>query len=266
MNKIVKIPTSSKKTPPPSATPWADLKNHLMAILAILLSSLRIQFNTPLRVGYVLGALLIASLFLQVRNPWATAPQVVYIPTGTTLQVGLPDAASPPVEKASMISEKSTENEAAPEMPKAGSPDVPAYIARFSKVAIIEMRKFGIPASISLAQGIIESRSGTSKLAVVANNHFGIKCFEKNCKKGHCVNQPDDHAKDFFRKYSNAWESWRAHSQTLASGRYTRLKKYGRDYRRWAYGLQQLGYATDGTYAEKLVGVIEHYDLHKYDK
>ena len=137
---------------------------------------------------------------------------------------------------------------------------------RFKKVAIDEMGKYGIPASISLAQGLIESRAGTSKLAVENNNHFGIKCFSRNCKKGHCTNFTDDTHKDFFRKFKTPWESWHAHSQLLASGRYAKLRRYGRDYRKWAYGLKAIGYATDRTYAEKLIGIIERYDLHKYDR
>lgn len=139
------------------------------------------------------------------------------------------------------------------------------YINRFSKIAVLEMKKFGIPASISLAQGLVESRSGTSKLAKQNNNHFGIKCFSKKCREGHCTNFSDDHHKDFFRKFVNPWESWRAHSMVLANGRYTRLKKYGRNYLRWAQGLEQLGYATDRSYSEKLIGVIEKYDLKRFD-
>ncbi len=140
------------------------------------------------------------------------------------------------------------------------------YIERFNKIAKGEMQQYGIPASISLAQGLIESRAGTSKLAVSNNNHFGMKCFSKNCKKGHCSNFTDDTHKDFFRKFPSPWESWRAHSQLLASGRYAKLKRHGRDYRAWAYGLKSVGYATDRTYAEKLIGIIERYDLHKYDR
>lgn len=139
------------------------------------------------------------------------------------------------------------------------------YIERYASVAQVEMRKFGIPASISLAQGLVESRAGHSTLARRNNNHFGMKCFSKKCAKGHCSNFTDDHHKDFFRIYQNSWESWRAHSQMLASGRYTTLKKYGKDYRNWAYGLKTLGYATDRNYAEKLIGMIEKYDLQKYD-
>jgi len=140
------------------------------------------------------------------------------------------------------------------------------YVERFHKIAIQEMEKFGIPASICLAQGLIESRAGDSKLARNNNNHFGIKCFSRHCPKGHCTNFTDDTHKDFFRKYQNPWESWRAHSQMLASGRYARLKKKGLDYKQWAYGLKQLGYATDRTYAEKLIDIIERYNLQQYDR
>lgn len=140
------------------------------------------------------------------------------------------------------------------------------YVDRFKKVAIDEMVKYGVPASISLAQGLIESRAGTSKLAVENNNHFGIKCFSRNCKKGHCTNFTDDTHKDFFRKFKTPWESWNAHSQLISSGRYAKLKRYGHDYRKWAYGLKSIGYATDRSYAEKLIGIIERYDLYKYDR
>ncbi|MEO6759619.1 MAG: glucosaminidase domain-containing protein, partial [Saprospiraceae bacterium] len=139
------------------------------------------------------------------------------------------------------------------------------YIERFHKIASTEMEKYGVPASICLAQGLIESRAGNSKLAQSNNNHFGIKCFSRHCPKGHCTNFTDDTHKDFFRKYQNAWESWRAHSQMLSSGRYAKLKNYGRDYRQWAYGLKKLGYATDRTYAEKLIEMIQRYNLEQYD-
>jgi flagellum-specific peptidoglycan hydrolase FlgJ len=140
------------------------------------------------------------------------------------------------------------------------------YIERYRKIAQAEMEKFGIPASISLAQGLVESRGGLSTLARRNNNHFGMKCFSKRCAKGHCSNFTDDHHKDFFRIYKNSWESWRAHSEMLASGRYTSLQKYGKDYQKWAYGLKNLGYATDKTYAEKLIGMVERYDLQKFDR
>ncbi len=141
-----------------------------------------------------------------------------------------------------------------------------SYIQKFAPIAQAEMKKFGIPASIALAQGLVESRAGTSRLARNNNNHFGMKCFSRRCPKGHCTNATDDHHKDFFRKYQSAWESWREHSKLLATGHYSRLKKYGSDYRQWAYGLKACGYATDRTYAEKLIGMIERYDLHRFDR
>ena len=162
--------------------------------------------------------------------------------------------------------DKLPHNEAAPVSAKQLTEEMALdYIARYHKTAIGEMQKFGIPASISLAQGLVESRAGDSKLARNNNNHFGMKCFSRSCRKGHCSNFTDDTHKDFFRKFKSPWESWRAHSQLLASGRYAKLKKHGRDYRQWAYGLKSLGYATDRTYAEKLIGIIERYELNRFD-
>lgn len=144
--------------------------------------------------------------------------------------------------------------------------DAEKYIKRFSTIAKTEQKKHGIPASISLAQGLIESRAGTSKLATKNNNHFGMKCFSKNCSKGHCTNHTDDTHKDFFRKYKDPLDSWRDHSRMLSQGRYSKLKKYGNDYKKWAYGLKSIGYATDKLYAEKLIGVIEKYQLQRFDQ
>ena len=158
-------------------------------------------------------------------------------------------------------------NEAAPVAARAMTRQmVEAYVERWKAVAIQEHRKYGIPASISLAQGLVESRAGDSKLARSNNNHFGIKCFSRRCGKGHCSNFTDDTHKDFFRKFKSPWESWRAHSQMLAGGNYAKLKKHGNDYRKWAYGLKAAGYATDRTYAEKLIGTIEDYELYQYDQ
>ena len=142
---------------------------------------------------------------------------------------------------------------------------VKAYIERYSKVAVAEMDKTGIPASITMAQAIIESRSGKSVLAVKNNNHFGIKCFSKSCPPGHCSNYTDDHHKDFFRKYAQSTDSWRAHSQFLLNGRYKELLKFGKNYKVWAKGLRDFGYATDQTYDKKLISVVERYELNKLD-
>lgn len=144
--------------------------------------------------------------------------------------------------------------------------DTRAYVQKYHALAKEEMRKYGVPASISLAQGLIESRAGNSKLAKQNNNHFGIKCFSTKCSKGHCTNHFDDTHKDFFRKYETAWESWRAHSIMISSGRYASLKKNGKDYKKWAHGLKRLGYATDRTYAEKLIKIIEQNQLNRYDR
>ncbi len=142
---------------------------------------------------------------------------------------------------------------------------VRSYIDRFSKIAVVEMDKHGIPASISMAQGIIESRAGLSVLAQRNGNHFGIKCFLRNCPVGHCTNYTDDNHKDFFRKYANSWESWKDHSGILMKGHFKSLVRYGKDYKSWAVGLRQYGYATDPTYDKKLISIIEKYQLYKLD-
>ena len=128
------------------------------------------------------------------------------------------------------------------------------------------MNTHGIPSSITLAQGLLESNIGESRLAQENNNHFGIKCFSKQCAKGHCTNFNDDHHKDFFRKFSTLEESYAAHSQLLQKDRYQnlfRLKKT--DYKGWARGLKKAGYATDPQYAEKLIRIIEDLELYQYD-
>lgn len=142
-----------------------------------------------------------------------------------------------------------------------------AYVERFAQVARQEMKKFGIPASIKLAQALLETQAGASPLAVKANNHFGIKCFSKSCSRGHCTNFSDDSHKDFFRCYTSAWESYRAHSLLLTQGeRYRHLFELpATDYRAWAEGLGESGYATDQRYAQKLVSLIENLKLQQYD-
>jgi len=141
------------------------------------------------------------------------------------------------------------------------------YVKRFAPVAQSEMRKYGIPASIKLAQALLESDAGHSRLAKANSNHFGIKCFARRCKKSHCSNFTDDTHKDFFRKYANAWESFRAHSLIVSGKRYKHLKQLEiTNYKQWAYGLKKAGYATDKRYAEKLIEIIEDLKLTEYDK
>ena len=141
-----------------------------------------------------------------------------------------------------------------------------AYIRRFKKTAREEMKLFGVPASIKMAQGLLESGAGHSGLSKRNNNHFGIKCFSKKCGQGHCSNHSDDHHKDFFVKYKTSWDSWRAHSKLLNTKHYKSLKEHGTDYEAWAYGLKKAGYATDPQYAEKLLEIIRKYSLFLLDK
>ncbi|MEM6964521.1 MAG: glucosaminidase domain-containing protein [Bacteroidota bacterium] len=141
------------------------------------------------------------------------------------------------------------------------------YVKRYADVAVSEMKKYGIPASITLAQGLLESDAGESRLAKKNKNHFGIKCFSRKCKKGHCANFTDDTHKDFFRKYKSVWESYRSHSVFLQGDRYHHLTQLGTtDYHAWAHGLRKAGYATDSRYAEKLIKIIETLELQQYDE
>ena len=140
------------------------------------------------------------------------------------------------------------------------------YVDRFAAVAVSEMKKYGIPASITLAQGVVETNSGASTLATKYNNHFGIKCFSQKCEKGHCVNFSDNTHKDFFVRYETAWMSYRAHSEFLTRKRYRHLHDLGRDYKAWARGLKAAGYATDPSYADKLIKTIEDLELYQYDR
>ena len=139
-----------------------------------------------------------------------------------------------------------------------------AYIDKYAPAAIRSMNKYGIPASITLAQGLLESNAGESKLALESNNHFGIKCRRK-CKGCTCRNYTDDDVYDMFRVFDSAWESYEEHSILLTSPRYEHLQKYGKDYKSWAYGLRRAGYATDKTYGQKLIRLIRNLNLEKYD-
>lgn len=140
------------------------------------------------------------------------------------------------------------------------------YIAQYSKTAQDEATKFNIPASITLAQGLLESNAGKSGLAAKENNHFGIKCRAK-CIGCRCANYTDDSKFDMFRIFDSAWESFREHSNLLSNTRYKHLCNMKRtDYKNWANGLQAAGYATDKKYAYKLIRIIEAFDLSKFDR
>ncbi len=151
-----------------------------------------------------------------------------------------------------------------------------AYIEKFKDIAVQEMKRAGIPASIKLAQGMLESAMGTSELARKANNHFGIKCHNDwNGKKMWRIDDDVDEngkpIKSCFRVYKHARESYAAHSEFLRDPK--KEYRYGflfflspTDYRGWAKGLQSAGYATSPTYAKKLISLIERYELYEYDR
>ena len=138
------------------------------------------------------------------------------------------------------------------------------YIAYFKQAAVKEMQLFDIPASITLAQGILESGSGKGRLARLANNHFGIKCHDWT---GARVYHDDDKDQECFRKYKDPSQSFRDHSEFLAyRKRYAGLFKLRKDdYKGWARGLRKAGYATDPKYPQKLIALIERYELYKFD-
>ena len=149
------------------------------------------------------------------------------------------------------------------------------YIDQYSVIAIAEMRRAGIPASIKLAQGILESNAGASMLAVKANNHFGIKCGGE--WRGKAMHKKDDDrnrdgrlVKSCFRWFDSAEQSFIAHSEFLMDP--AKDHRYGflfdldvTDYKSWAHGLKKAGYATNPRYPQLLISIIENYGLHRYD-
>lgn len=139
------------------------------------------------------------------------------------------------------------------------------YIDQYKDIAIEQMMKYRIPASITLAQGVFESGAGKSMLTRKGNNHFGIKCHGWG---GRSVYYDDDRPNECFRAYDNAYESYEDHSKFLVSGqRYRNLFKLRTtDYKGWARGLKAAGYATNPQYASKLIGIIELYNLQQYDR
>lgn len=139
------------------------------------------------------------------------------------------------------------------------------YIERYSDLAIQQQKKYRIPASITLAQGLLESGAGQSDLARRSNNHFGIKCHSD--WRGGRVYHDDDLRGECFRKYKRVEESYEDHSRFLAErSRYASLFRLNiKDYKGWAKGLQRCGYATDRAYANKLIKVIEDYELYRFD-
>ena len=140
------------------------------------------------------------------------------------------------------------------------------YIKKYAPIAVSEMHKYKVPASITLAQGILESGNGRSQLASKSNNHFGIKCHTG--WKGAKVYHDDDEKGECFRKYKYVESSYEDHSQFLSGRRrYASLFALRKtDYKGWSKGLKKAGYATDKNYPKKLIKIIETYELHEFDK
>lgn len=140
---------------------------------------------------------------------------------------------------------------------------IEAYISRYADEAVSQMTKYGIPASVILAQAIHESAAGTSQLALRSNNQFGIKCHKEWV--GDTVTKTDDTLNECFRMYKSVLDSYEDHSLFLKTRpRYAFLFKYT-DYRAWCYGLKEAGYATHPKYAVDLVRIIETYELYRFD-
>ena len=138
------------------------------------------------------------------------------------------------------------------------------YFDQYKDLAIEQMRRYRIPASITLAQGVLESGAGKSRLATHGNNHFGIKCHGWTGRK---VYHDDDEANECFRAYKDVYESYEDHSKFLTtSPRYrSRFLLKQTDYKGWAYGLKACGYATNPRYATLLIDIIQLYKLHEFD-
>jgi flagellum-specific peptidoglycan hydrolase FlgJ len=143
--------------------------------------------------------------------------------------------------------------------------DIHTYIDTYKEIAVQKMAEYKIPASITLAQGIFESACGTSRLATEGNNHFGIKCHKE--WEGDTIRHDDDERQECFRKYTQAEESYNDHSQFLLSRpRYAKLFTLEiMDYKSWAHELKAAGYATNPQYADRLISLIERFELAKQD-
>ncbi len=139
--------------------------------------------------------------------------------------------------------------------------DVEAYIRRFRKVALVEMDKFGIPASIKMGQAILASHAGKNSLAQQYNNHFATTCNGG----ANCQNIQIGSQSAMVNTYQSAWESWRNHSQLLSTPTYEHLKTHNKNYKKWAQGLVAAGYGNTNNYSQQLIQIIETYQLYKLD-
>lgn len=169
-------------------------------------------------------------------------------------------------KKDNVVSEKTKVEPSSPTRPVSYGDAVAAYINTYGQIAKEEMLQYGIPASITLAQGILESGAGRGSLSERANNHFGIKCHRD--WTGEKVYHDDDELQECFRKYKDPKYSFRDHSLFLSQrSRYAKLFKLQKDdYVGWAKGLKKAGYATDPKYPDKLISIINRYNLAIFDQ
>ena len=190
----------------------------------------------------------------RVRKP-------IYRPAAVVKSVTITQKDTPPISNYNNV----TEILEATTKVKVTTKMVLAYIEQYKDVAKENMKTTGIPASITLGQALLESGAGTGPLSVQANNHFGIKCHKE--WNGPSIQYTDDEEKECFRKYDDPRQSYKDHSYFLTSRpRYAELFQFGKDdYKSWAYGLKAAGYATDSKYPDKLIGLIEKYQLNKFD-
>lgn len=208
---------------------------------------------------------LTGGVFADLQVPWTRVlilAIAAYVLTqknlGFTFNLNSPTVATTAPAPNVMVSHENSSWAMLPTAPSEA--EVKRYIGRFSKTAVSEMLKFKIPASIKLAQGIVESHAGKSQIAIKGNNHFNIRCAENS--RNPCIQTPHGD----FRRYTSAWEGWRAHSTILTQTKFGVLTQGGRDYKKWARGLQDLGYSVDKYYAQRLIQIIEQHELVVFDQ
>ncbi len=192
-------------------------------------------------------------------------PFIIFFAASTLPLAALPYAGASLLSAGAPLSFAGAALPYATQAPASSKTPQQSYIEQFAPLAVSEMYRSGVPASITLAQGILESNSGRSSLSAKGNNHFGIKCHNWNGRK---MYHDDDAKGECFRVYDSPEESFRDHSDFL---RYRDRYKFlfdldPLDYKGWAYGLKKAGYATDPAYPKKLIKLIEDYGLDEYDK
>lgn len=224
-------------------SPWTKL--IVLLSLALLFSQREVNFSLSLNSSQWFGGSAASQLASLTPVPGPGAQNVSLLTSTASAPAPSPD----PAREADPVRRRQL-----------------SYIANYRAAAEAEHKAHGIPVSITLAQGLLESGAGHSSLATEANNHFGIKCFSRSCSRGHCTNFDDDTHKDFFVVYESPEESFKGHSRVLLHQRYSSLFDLApTDFRGWARGLSRAGYATDPQYANKLIRLINEFELYKYD-